>query len=264
MNPEKAFFAETVSLLKETDLSPYNRVYFGHETCEKRIPFLRDLKEAKKLCISKGLSFSLVTPFCTNSGTKSLQPLLKDLSEKDELIVNDFGVLHFASKACKAKLVCGRLLNKQYRDPKIAGLEKAPKEMLEHLSLSQASNSSFRELLQSFGIERVELDNLLQGIGTSLHGSGFKASLYHPFVFVAATRLCLTANCDKLSHSKKIGIFPCNKECLKYSFKLENEQFKKPLFLFGNALFFENGKIPATLNGIDRLVFTAKEQRLLE
>lgn len=261
MNLQKAFFAETLPLLLKRDLSEFDRVYFGHETCDRRLPSQQELSEAKELCRRKSLPFSLVTPFCTNAGIKKLDQLLKLLSKGDEIIVNDFGVLKLAHENSKAEIVCGRLLNKQYRDPVIASFDKAPSELKEHLKTSQASSGLFRELLKGFDVKRVELDNLLQGIGTNLSGTGLTASLYHPFTFIAATRLCLSANCDKLSFAKKIGIFPCKKECLKYSFKLESKQFKNPLFLFGNALFFENKKFPKNLQelGINRLVFTAKE-----
>ncbi len=263
MSLEKAFFAETLSLLLKSDLSNFDRVYFGHETCDRRLPSLDELGKAKELCIRNSLQFSLVSPFCTGEGIKKLVPLLKSLSQGDEVIVNDFGSLKLAHENSKAEIVCGRLLNKQYRDPVIASFGRAPSQLKQHLKASHASSSLFRELMKKFGVKRVELDNLLQGIGTNLAGSGLNASLYHPFVFIAATRFCLSANCDKLSFAKKIGIFPCGKECLKYSFRLESEQFKIPLYLFGNALFFENKELPKNLRklGIDRLVFTAKAQQ---
>ena len=263
MSLEKAFFAKTLPILLEGNLSDFERVYFGHETCDRRLPSLGELSKAKELCIRNSLQFSLVTPFCTGEGIKKMVPLLNSLSKDDEIIINDFGALKLAHENSKAEIVCGRLLNKQYRDPVIASFGGAPSELKEHLKTSHASSSLFRELLSGFDVKRVELDNLLQGVGTNLAGSSLKASLYHPFVFIAATRLCLLANCDKLSFAKKIGIFPCGKECLKYSFRLEGEQSKIPLYLFGNALFFENSKLPKNLNklGIDRLVFTAKAQQ---
>ena len=260
MNLEKAIFVEGMQQLQEQDLSPYSRIYFGHETCDRRIPSLNEFSRAKEFCSKQKLSFSLVSPICTNQGIKMLLPLLEQLSGEDELIVNDFGVLQLASKQTKAKVVAGRILNRQYRDPRIAFLKNPPQEMLHHLRLSHASSQLFLSLLKKSHVQRVELDNLLQGIETDLSSTGFHASLYHPFVFVSATRLCLTANCDKLSHAKKVGIFPCGKECVNYSFILENKELKRPLYLFGNALYFENKKLPSALNkkGIDRLVFTLK------
>jgi hypothetical protein len=260
---EKAVLVEGHGQLGGTNLSSYNRLYFGHETCERRIPALSDLKRAKRACEDNSVSFSLVTPFCTNEGASKLLPLLRVLSSDDEIIVNDFGVMRLALKESVAEVVCGRLLNRQYRDPRIALFKGAPQDMLQHLRLSHAASPIFQQMLKEFGVKRVELDNLLQGIGTSLCG-GLNGSLYYPLVFIAATRLCLTANCDKLLYAKRVGVFPCGRECLAYSFRLESTEFNKPLFLFGNAVYFENKTMPADLGerGIDRIVYTAAHKQL--
>ncbi len=235
----------------------FSRIYFGAETCERKIPSLDEVNKTKKFCKQNSIDFSLLTPFVTDVGLKRLESIFSILSSKDEIIANDFGVLCKAAEH-EAVPVAGRLLNKQFRDPRIASFSNMPKELLSHLSLSQASNPNFRTLLSSFGIKRVELDNLLQGIGTNLSGTGFSASLYYPTVFIATTRFCLLANCGRLSKVKKVGIFSCSKECEKFSFELSNSCFSTPLLLFENALFFENKKLLPEKElasiGVDRIV----------
>ncbi len=260
MKTESAILIETTAGLSSAVSGKHDRIYFGHETCERRIPSSAELNEAKKFCNKNGFALSLMTPFCTNSGLKKIRPLLNLLSKQDEVIVNDFGILKTVSEKSKAEPVCGRLLNRQYRDPRIAEFKNAPKPMLEHLSKSHTSTPQFISLLKSFGVKRAELDNLLQGIGTDLAGTGFKASLYFPLVFISATRLCLTANCTSFSKAKNIGIFPCKKECIEFSFRLENPEFKQPLYLIGNALYFKNNSMPKELfkKGIDRIVTSEK------
>jgi hypothetical protein len=255
---EKAVAVETLSGLEKISLKGFSRLYFGPETCERKLPVLSELEKARAFCKKHGLAFSLMTPFATDTGIAGLRPLIKALSQEDEVIVNDFGVLELASQA-KAEPVCGRLLNKQFRDPRIAFFESVPKEMLEHLSLSQASAKGFRKLLSQKCVKRVELDNLLQGISTSLKGTGFCASLYCPLVLVSATRMCLAANSQKLSAWKKIGVLACNRECLSLGFEQASSAFPKPLLVLGNGLFFENRSLPEakTLDEkrIDRIVF---------
>ena len=252
---EKALHLESISQLQPFP-SGFSRLYFGNETCERLIPTPSELKQAKSFCSQNNLSFSLVTPFCTDAGIAKLKPLLSILSKEDELVANDFGVLKFASSS-KAVPVAGRLLNKQARDPRIPSF-KHSSELLEHLSQSQASSPQFLKILSSLGAKRVEFDNLPQGIGTSLTGTGFSASLYCPLVFVAATRMCLLAGAGKISSSNKVGILPCAGECSQFSFRLTNKSFPKPLLLVGNAVFFENGVFPneeeLSSIGIDRLV----------
>ncbi len=252
---EKAIHIQSISQLGS--LAPgFSRVYFGSETCERLMPMPDELKQAKSFCAQNNLAFSLVTPFCTDAGIAKLKHLLPILSGEDELIANDFGALRLA-KQHDIQLVAGRLLNKQARDPRIPSF-KHSNELLEYLSQSQASSPQFLKILSSLGVKRVELDNLLQGIGTDLGGTGFAASLYTPLVFVAATRMCLLANAGKISASKEVGILPCNQECSQFQFKLTNPCFPKSLLLTGNAVFFENEGIPdekeLLARGINRLV----------
>jgi len=246
--------AESVSRLEKIFSKEFSRVYLGNETCETKIPSIGRVKKAKEFCKSKGLDFSLVTPFCTNAGIRRIKSLLPILSGQDELIANDFGVLSLAAKS-KAVPVAGRLLNRQFRDPRIASFRG---ELAEHLSQSQASMPSFRKILSKFGVKRIELDNLVQGIATNLNNTGFSASLYHPIVFVSATRLCLSANAGKISDSQKVGVFSCNLECKKFRFRLSNKAMPEKLLIIGNGLFFENAKLPSkkelVSKGIDRLV----------
>lgn len=249
---------ENLQQLERFSSVKFSRVYFGSETCERKIPTVNEARKARHFCKKNSLGFSLLTPFATDTGLKRLKSLFSLLSSEDEIIANDFGVLMEASKH-KPVVVAGRLLNKQFRDPRIASFRgKFPSEMVEHLSLSQACSLGFRELLLSLGVKRVELDNLLQDIGTDLSGTGMSASIYHPVVFVSATRMCLLAGCGKISAVKKVGIFECSRECNDFRFRLGSGLFPSKLLLLGNALFFENRKLPKesalASKGIDRLV----------
>lgn len=254
---EKTLAVKNFKQLEKSFSPGFSRIYFGAETCERKIPCLDEVRKAKNFCKQNNLDFSLLTPFVTDAGIKKLEPIFSILSSADEIIANDFGVLCKAAKH-EALPVAGRLLNKQFRDPRISSFAGMPKGLLSHLSLSQAGSPVFRALLSPFGVKRFELDNLLQGIGTNIKGTGFSASLYFPFVFISATRFCLLANCGKLSESKKVGIFACSKECEKFSFRLSNAAFPKPLLLSENSLFFENETIPSKKElasiGVDRIV----------
>jgi len=258
LKTEKALFAGSLPALKKAGLSGYERLYFGNETCERILPSVQELAKAKKVCSECSAGFSLVTPFVTDQGLKKVVRLSRGLSGDDEVIANDFGVLNAIAKSSRAEPVCGRLLNRQFRDPRIAGFSNAPEELVQNLKLSHAESGLFREMLKGLGVKRVELDNLSQGIGTSLENTGMKATLYWPIAFVSATRFCLTANCDKISSRKKIGIFPCGLECRAYRFELSNGFFPGPLFMIGNALFFENPSLckeeELAEKGIDRIV----------
>ncbi|MCX6799148.1 MAG: hypothetical protein NTW59_03570 [Candidatus Diapherotrites archaeon] len=259
---EKALFIANVGQLRPWEIG-FSRVYFGAELCERLLPSEKDLRAAKKFCKKNKMGFSLVTPFLTDPGIEKALRLVRLLSPHDELVVNDYGLLP-ALKRKKPGLVAGRLLNRQYRDPRIPGFKgKVPKDFFTHLTQSHAAADGFRQLLQRNGFERVELDNLPQGIGTDLSGSRLRGSLYAPFTFVATTRLCLSANCDNISFYNKMGIFPCGRECQRYQFTLSSPGMGT-LFLFGNTVFAKNQRLPSEeqllRRGINRIVVNSPLQ----
>jgi hypothetical protein len=102
----------------------------------------------------------------------------------------------------------------------------------------------------------VELDNLLQGIDLDGTDNGIHTSLYLPFAFISTTRFCLTANCEDETKKEYVGVFPCNKECQRYTFTLVNPVMTVPLVRKGNTMFFMNDTLPdaVTKRQVDRIV----------
>ena len=256
---------ETLFVTKKQDLKywngKYTRLYFGNEFCQRLIPTKEDLGYVIGFVKKNNIKLSFVTPYVTDEGIEKLEPLLELLNKKlpeSEVIINDYGALELMQeKKLKLKPVLGRLLTKQKRGPRIINIMgKLPKPAIEHFRKSNAEVPIFQEFLIKNGFERVELDNLLQGIGDDVSESKIKASLYHPYAYVTTTRFCLTAICDKKNVIP--GIYPCKKECQRYGpFKLTNKNMPVPLLLKGNTQFFENKKLPEGLEekGIGRLVY---------
>ena len=254
-----------IFITKKQDLSywnkKYTRLYFGNEFCQRLIPTAEDLDYIMDFVKKNNIRLSLVTPYVTDEGIEKLELLLELLNEKlqeSEVIINDYGTLELIrEKKLKLKPVLGRLLTKQKRGPRILNIrDKLPKPAIEHFRRSNAEVPIFQEFLVKNGFDRVELDNLLQGVGDDLSKSKIRASLYFPYAYVTTTRFCLTSICDKKDAVP--GIYPCKKECQKYGpFKLTNKNMPIPLLLKGNTQFFENKKLPQDLEerGIDRLVY---------
>jgi len=254
-----------IFITKKQDLKywskKYTRLYFGNEFCQKLIPTKGDLDYIINFVKKNNIKLSFATPYVTDEGIERLEPLLELLNEKlpeSEVIINDYGTLELMQeKKLELKPVLGRLLTKQKRGPRIINImDKLPKPAIEHFKKSNAEVLIFQEFLVKNGFERVELDNLLQGVEDDFSESKIKASLYYPYAYVTTTRFCLTAICDKKDAVP--GIYPCKKECLKYGpFKLTNKNMPIPLLLKGNTQFFENKKLPRGLEerGINRLVY---------
>ena len=233
----------------------FSRVYFGNEFCQELIPTLKDLEEV--IDETSNLKLTLVTPYVTSDGLNKLMPLFQMLSEKkprSEVVFNDWGVFHILKREYpKLRLVMGRLLNKVKRGPRLFNvLDKIPSRDLEYFRSCNLSVKIFREFLMFNAIRRVEFDNLLQG--SDLRFDEIEISLYIPFVYVTTTRYCLVNSCDIPQKKGTVGIFPCNKECQRYSFYLKSKVMPVILIRKGNTLFFKNDTIPENIDEFNRIV----------
>lgn len=257
MEREQALFISKKNNLKYLTES-YQRVYFGDEFCERLLPAKDDLAEVMEQSASRGLKFSLVTPYVTEAGLKSTARLLAMLPDGTEVVINDWGVLRVLKNKFPTLVpVLGRLLTKIKRGPRIVNfLDKLPKDALDHLHKTNLGVPVYQKFLFENQIKRAELDNPLQGIDLSDVPPELNLSLYIPFVYVTTTRFCLVANCDVPEKKGFIGVFPCHKECRKYTFYLDNAVMTTLLIRRGNTLFYKNTNITEELKNskIDRIV----------
>ena len=236
------------------------RVYLGHEFCQRLLPSKADLVRAARQVSAQGRAITFVTPLVTDAGLRLAQDLVGALLAlpglKDpEIVVNDWGVLHWLHREHPSvPLALGRLLTKQKRGPQILRvMDKLPPPAIEHFRQSNVDAAHVCEHLRRLGVRRVELDNLLQGIRRD---GGLPASLYYPYGYVTTTRLCLLMGGDRPGKNlRSIGL--CSRECLRYDVTLRHADMPVPLLLKGNTQFFRNDRLPDKLSSlnIDRLVF---------
>ena len=255
---EEAVFISQVKNLKYVT-KRYLRLYFGNEFCERLAPSSEDLSKIFEFILNRGLNFTLITPYLTNKGLKEWMPLIKSVLDKQkntEIVVNDWGLLRLLNREyTDLSLVLGRLLTKQKIGPRIFSImDKIPQIMIQHFRQSNIDVPVLSDFLINKGIRRVELDNPLQGI--TRRDPQLKGSLYIPFTYVTTTRFCPTATCENKVRSLRI-IASCNKECQRYTFKLQHKQMPVDLLLKGNTQFFKNDRLPENLEAlhIDRLVY---------
>lgn len=236
----------------------YSRLYLGDEFCNWRMPSEAVLEEILEFIRGKNLVLTIVTSFCNDSEILNYNRLLEKAlksHENIELVINDWGMLE-AFKGWPLKLVLGRLLVKQKRDPRIAAsigsLPIGAKKRVKGIGL----NKFLLDLLSKWNIKRIELDNVLQGL--DLSGlDGFNFSLHIPFVYVTLSRYCQY-------HTKRragLEFLPCiNKNCP--SKEIFNKAIGTPVFMRGNALFYRNYFLPEGIRDskIDRIVYTGADQ----
>jgi hypothetical protein len=279
---EKALFITTIKNLKS--ITPtYNRLYFGNEFCEKLIPTPNELEEIVMHCDKNKLSFSLVTPYVTNSGLGKLEKLFRWLRKNKtncEVIINDYGVLDLINEKHRVlRPVLGRLLTKQKRDPRILNLikrepkahvffkrddqyslilaKKIPNTLVSYFKETNINVPVIQNFLKKCRVGRIEIDNLLQGINLRIPKKDFCASLYIPYGYITTTRLC-SANPFRVAKKFFCKISHCKKECKLYTLKLRNK-YLPVTYKKGNTVFFKNSKIPSVKEliekGINRIVY---------
>ena len=257
MQREKTLFISRKDNLKYlTD--EYRRIYFGDEFCERLLPGEKDLVDVMEHAEQRGIPFTFVTPYVTEAGLKKLEQLIALLPAETEVVFNDWGVLRTVThKFPDLVPVMGRLLTKIKRGPRIVHfLDKLPKQSAEHLKRTNLDVPVYNRFLREHNIKRADLDNPLQGINLDGIPPELHLSLYIPFAYVTTTRFCLVANCDNPDKKGFIGVFPCNKECQKYTFYLDNAVMTTLLIRRGNTIFYKNTKLPDNIqhSNIDRIV----------
>lgn len=274
---EKAIHITNLKNLKYFQKEKYQRIYWGVEFCQNLIPTVADTEEILKFIIKNNLKFSFVTPFVTGYGLERLRRIFYWLNKRRvscEVVVNDWGALGCLHTEFRRifEPVFGRLLVRQQRDPAMKGvLEKQPafavkakdgkisiivhrppgKRYQEGIKSSYVNSILFQRFLSKFGVKRVELNNLIQGL--NLNGIRFKKSIYSPFVHISTTRFCPM----QTRYQKIYRINVCQRECQKYYEILRNEAIPKIIYKRGNTTFYKN---PLEIKNlprldIDRIVF---------
>ena len=253
---EKAIYINSITEIYK--YNKYSRIYYGSEFCEYLIPSKEEVYKVVEICKKRGLKLSFLTPYVTDYGIEKIDKILSFLSgcEGLEVVINDFGVLELIrQRNYKFNLCLGRLLNRQKRDPRIINFKnKLPPEVIKHFSGCYLDREEVINVLKSLGIERIEFDNLPQGL-LRLEVK-IKASLYYPYIYISTTRLC-PARKSLQEKFRLRKIEKCNLECRKFYFILKNKAFVQELILKGNTYFLKWNKLPDNLEtlGIDRIVF---------
>lgn len=255
-----ALYITKVAALKHYD-GNFSRIYFGNEFCQHLIPSVEDLEQVLGFTLEKKLHLTFVTPYVTDKGLQVLASLFSKIEKQklgSEVVFNDWGVLRVLNRNYpNLEPVMGRLLTKMKRGPRVMNLvDSLPQTTIDYLRSCSLNVPLYRQFLIKNSIRRVELDNLLQGIGLDFSDSGISASLYIPYAYITTTRLCLAISCDVHGREDEVGIFPCKRECQEYTFSLTHPVMPAPLIRKGNTLFFRNEKVPEDLRqkNIDRIV----------
>lgn len=226
-----------------------SRLYFGAEFCFWRFPAQQRILAARDWARAAGWRFTLVTPVLGEDERRRLDrvlcAVLPQLDPGDEVLISDWGALELVRNLrSDLPVVLGRTLSGQKRGPRILDMQLNPAQA-EYFRRGSWHNREALRLLAELGIDRVEQDNLLQGLAPlpgTLHGS-----LHVPFAMVTSSRIC-PFRVDRDAE-------PCP-VCCGELFTLRSAETAVPLYQDGNSQFLHNARLPEGLArlGIDRIV----------
>ena len=258
--------------LDDKKLKNIDRVYIGNDFCQEKI----NVNEIKKLFqyYDNKVNITLLLPFFTDTFFYKLEKILLFIEGKTdiknfEIVFNDWGTFYYLRKKYPAfKLVMGRLLTKQKKDPrvnvilnnlqekfrilkskenkqKIFFTKKVPNSLSDIFSRNSVETKEFFDFLIKNNVNRIEIDNIKQCIKTEKNKK-IKVSLYYPYSLLTLTRYCGAL----YNKTKRV----CNKICNNKPVNL-----KDGFYIKANALFYKNEIVPKEqdldLNNIDRIIF---------
>lgn len=229
----------------------FEGVAFGAEFCPARLPSVEEVAAARALCRERGLSFALVSPLVREAWFDRVADWLLCAREPgEEVIVNDLGLLAWLGARRDGPVTAGRLLSRQRRDPRVAGmLDGAPPEEAKALRGSLWDDPEVFCHFASYGVSRVELDALPWGASPPALPDGVWLSVCGPWAPVTLSPSCPWTP-DPLR---------CARPCADAEpVRLENSQNPAPLWSRGLATFLritkEELKREALRLGADRVV----------
>jgi hypothetical protein len=138
------------------------------------------------------------------------------------------------------------MLNRMKRDPRV-DLSDLPQPELAALRSTNLTNSTYAEFLGNYGVERVEFDNVPQGIDIDSGTIPFRASLYYPVIVVAALDQCVIGS----AHHRHDGDDSCQRECLRYAFQMK----QLGVTMIGRGMYMLNESLEhVNLSAFDRII----------
>ncbi|MFB6085942.1 MAG: hypothetical protein ABEJ84_03920 [Halodesulfurarchaeum sp.] len=258
MSVETAVFTDDVSTLAALE-EDYDRVYFGNEFCDKRLPDPEAVTDAYDYCTEQGLDMTLVSPIMTPMKTSAVESILEAVepfTSDLELVFNDWGVYQLATEFGDFEdLVAGRTMSGQKRAPEVSHLTGDTDITLEdggavvtdgvreHFKKSIVNVPYARDHLEDLGVGRIELDVLSHDMYDE--DVQFSTSIYYPWNFVTVKRWCQESTSAPL----------CDENCADVVFSLDNQPVTpERLYRMNNAIFTYNEDVP-DLSYVDREVF---------
>lgn len=219
----------------------WNRFYIGDEFCIHRLPDLDRIREILSLSKKLDVPVTLLTPVVSDFGIETCMPLFSYLSTaapETEIVVNDWGMLVFLREQFPAfRMALGRLLNKGFKDPRVAPDQINGKGAEFMFSCATFDFKPILAHARTYGVSRLEKDLLPHGDVLS-EIPDMATSIYFPYGYVTTGRVCRSAALTGHESERFAINSRCTRVCEKVTFRLEQSHAPFKLIQSGNTVFY--------------------------
>ncbi len=226
---------------RELKRSGTDRIYIGHEFCERLLPGKDELIRVMELARGAGVKVTLLTPFLSEKGTRKFKELITEAVKPGapelETVFNDWGAAGMLREVPRIKKVMGRVLSSRYM-------------------LCAEFPAEFLDVLDEIKVDAVEFNSAthFRAVREQLRDRGIRIHFHWPFAYLTATRFCSSVTLS--GGYFRDSIVSCSRECADVSGVARYGRLKEEILVRGNAWFTEIAEDPGALDPKpDRVVF---------
>lgn len=233
------------------DGSTCQRIYFGSYFCSQNFLHLQleAVKRLVEVCEDSHIKMTMVVPTFSEAELQSGKHKIATLSPYlggclDEITVNDFGMLSLIRQTyASVKINFGRLLTKDYRDPRhVPYFEQTVKPKM--------YNSYMFRIIQKYNVSGIEFDPTHKAMDLSECFDQMEAAVHLPFCYLTEGHICAFASVPREMHRKFRPNLTCRAECLQHMMLYQIPD-AKPWIRLGRAIYFENQEVE--VQGLERM-----------
>ncbi len=220
------------------------RIYVGSYFCSQYILNLSAelIKKVVMEAKAMGMKITLVLPMFTEKDLESGKDKIHEFSsyfhkEVDEITVNDYGMMEYIHKKYQIPLNLGRLMFKDYRDPRY-------EEYYRHSSKPKYFTKRLMQICKQYQVTGLELDITHERIDLSDAPSKIKLAVHVPYSYMTVGMVCEFASIPYEITKKFRPNLSCHKECLRNRISYHMLEDRKYLKI-GRTVYFDHkdGKV---------------------
>ncbi len=226
------------------------RIYIGSSFCGKY--FIQqsdsDLKEVFGLCKEKNIKVTLVIPTFSERdlelGKKRISQIVEfGADDVDEITVNDYGMLFYVRENYGLVMNLGRLIMKDYRDPRYDNyfqIPWRPKMFTNHL----------RTIIKDYKIKSIEMDITHKNMNFAEVPDDIIVGIHVPYCYQTVGRICEYASITKEIVNKFRVNDACEGNCAESIVKYLDSDENMEYIRYGRTIYFKHPGYE--LSGLDK------------